>query len=242
MTISLPTRASALRERLTHLDHTRSNVAEASNLEGLRSDLSAPAESLSAQLDKHDLLVNASIPIAAPPSLGVVRKRATGLLDKFATDTTAATLKKGQGWKQLLGEIDTASRELATAVVAAWRGYRQTVFAGDTPAAIRTRLARTKSNDAAFERYHALYAQLKAAFEALPQDRSAIDRVKEIATKLEQAAQAFDFDVPHEVKLFLEAVQSVGGAPLRLLSPAVQQWLKDNDSFDSYRISASGHL
>ena len=239
MTTSLSARASALRERLTRLDRMGSNVAEASNLEGLRSDLSKPVERLRAQLDKRDLLAKASIQVAAPPSLEAARKRATGLLEKFAAETTAATLKKGQVWKQLLGEIETASGELATVVSAAWRSYRQTVFAGDAPAAIRPRLAHTGSNDVAFEKYQALHAQLRGAFDTLPRDRSGIDRVKELAMKLEQAAEAFNFDVPPEVKLFLEAVQSVNGAPLRLLSPAVQQWLKENDSFDSYRIRAS---
>ena len=44
-----------------------------------------------------------------------------------------------------------------------------------------------------------------------------------------------DFDVPGEVKRFLEEIQS-GGAPLDLLTDTVKDWLKANNAFDSYRI------
>ncbi|OSI72300.1 hypothetical protein BSZ21_07410 [Bradyrhizobium canariense] len=152
----------------------------------------------------------------------------------------AATLKRVQAWRSMLDEIDTASRDLASAVIAAWRTYRQHVFAGDAPAVIRSRLARTKANDAAFSEYQRLFDRLKAAFETLPSDRAAIDRVKQLAADLEAVAQNFDFAVPAEVKQFLEAVLSVSGAPLALLTPEVVKWLKENDSFDNYRVSATG--
>ena len=61
-----------------------------------------------------------------------------------------------------------------------------------------------------------------------------------LAEQLEAAAQDFNFDVPEPVKAFLEAVQSVAGAPLDLLTAEVRDWLKANNSFDSYRISAKG--
>jgi hypothetical protein len=42
------------------------------------------------------------------------------------------------------------------------------------------------------------------------------------------------------VKQFLEAVLSVAGAPLALLTPEVRQWLEANGSFESYRIKSIG--
>jgi len=239
MTTSLPIRAAALRERLIDLDEMSSNVTEAHNLEGLRVEIAARAGKLGAQLDKQALLVNADIAVPPPASLVAVRKRATGLFEKFVTDTKAATLKRGQGWTALLNEIDVASREVANAVQSAWRAHRAAVFAGDTPASLRGKLARTQANDEAFRTYEALYALLKSAFDDLPGDKGDLDKVRALAVQLEEVAQAFDFDVPAEVKRFLEAVLSVAGAPLALLTPEVRQWLAANGSLESYTIRST---
>ena len=87
----------------------------------------------------------------------------------------------------------------------------------------------------AFRTYEALYAGLRAAFNDLPRDNGDIERVAALAEQLEQAAQAFDFDVPAEVKQFLEAVLSVNGAPLTLLTPGVRLWLEANGSLENLR-------
>ena len=240
MTTSLAARAAALRERLIELDKMGSNVTETHNLEGLRIEIASRAQNLGAQLDKQALLAGANIAVAPPASLTAVRKRARVLLERFVADTKAATLKRGQGWTALLGEIDVASRELTAAVLSAWRAHRTTVFAGDTPAAVRSKLAHTKANDLAFGTYEALYAGLRAAFNDVPRDNGDIDRVAALAEQLERAAQAFDFDVPAEVKQFLEAVLSVNGAPLTLLTPGVRLWLDANGSLGTYAIRSTG--
>ena len=240
MTATLPARAAALRERLVELDKMSSNVTEAHNLEGLRVEIVSRAEKLGAQLEKEALLASGNITLAHPASLIAARKRATGLLERFVVDSKAATLKRGQGWTALLREIDVASREFAAAVLSAWRAHRAAVFAGDTPAALRGKLARTKANDEAFRTYDALYARIKAAFDDFPGDKGDLDKVRALAVQLEHVAQGFDFDVPAEVKQFLEAVLSVAGAPLSLLTPEVRQWLEANGSLESYAIRSTG--
>lgn len=240
MTATLPARARALRERLARLDKLSSNVDEASALEGLRGDLAGRTAKLDAQLKNQALLVDAAIAVPPPAILLAARKRAAAILEKFCVQPKASTLKRGQAWRSLLDEIDAGSRDLASAVKESWYNYRQQVFAGDTPAVIRPRLARTRANDAAFVEYLGLFNRLKAAFDILPSDRAAIENVKQISAELEITAQGFDFAVPAEVKEFLEAVLSVNGAPLELLTPAVVKWLKENDSFNSYRISSTG--
>jgi hypothetical protein len=240
MTATLPARAAALRKRLVELDKMSSNVTEAHNLEGLRVEIASRAERLGAQLDKATVLAGDNISVAHPASLIAVRKRATGLLERFITDPKAATLKRGQVWTALLREVDAASRDLAAAVLSAWRAHRATVFAGDTPPALRGKLARTNANDEAFKTYEALYERLKAAFDDLPSSQGDLDKVGALAAQLEQIAQGFDFDVPAEVKRFLEAVLSITGAPLVLLTPEVRQWLEANGSLESYTIRSTG--
>lgn len=240
MNPTLPARATVLRERLASLDRTASNAAEASDLEGLRFELAANVAALTVHIEKAAILDAAAIQVELPASLIAARKKAKEILQKFVASSTAATLKRAQGWKTLLGEAAAAARDLGTANVAAWRSYRKEIFAGDPPAVVESRLAPTRPNVEAITKYRFLFDRLEAKFNTLPADRGAIDEAVVLASELETVAKEFDFDVPAEVKLFLEAVLSVSGAPLALLTPAVQAWLVDNNSFDNYRISATG--
>jgi hypothetical protein len=240
MSTSLSARATALRERLTILDQTRSNAAEASELEGLRFELDASVAVLKGHIEKEAILRSAKIAVQLPTTLATTRKRAKGILEKFLLNGTVATLKKGQSWKALLNEISVASRDLGTSNTAAWQSHRLKIFAGDPPNSIQSRLAPTRENVDALGKYRILFEKLKAKFEALPPDRATIDEASQLARELETAAKAFNFAVPGDVKLFLEAVLSVSGAPLALLTPVVLKWLKENNSFENYRISSTG--
>ncbi|PWC91869.1 hypothetical protein [Azospirillum sp. TSO5] len=239
MNTALPARVAALRERLTRLHQTGADVAEASELEGLRADLAVRAARLVPQLEKGRLLGEAAIVVPEPASLTEVRKKALGIQAKFSAVPRAATLKKGQAWRTMLEQIDTAGRDLANTVMAAWKGHRSVVFAGETPGAIETKLAKTKANTEALRVYETLYHQFKIAFDSLPADWAAIERARRLGGELEAAARVFDFNVPAEVKSFLEAVQSVSGAPLDLLTPAVLEWLRENGGTDGYRVRSA---
>ena len=239
MSTSLPARARALRDRLLALDQMGANVAEASLLEDLRSDLAAPAAELSRMLDQRTLLVDSGIAAAAPASLGAARKRAAGLLEKFTAEKRATTLKKGVGWANLVREIKAASSDVGAMAVKSWKAYRQEVFTGETPAVVKSRIAFTPANSAALKRYEQLHQAFRVESERLPANRAAIERVRLLAAELTETAKGFDYAVPTEVKRFLEAVQS-GGATLDLLTDTVKTWLTDNDAFASYRILPRG--
>jgi hypothetical protein len=239
MSTSLPARAKALRDRLGALDQLGANVEETGLLEDLRSDLAAPAAELSRALDQRALLVDSGIAAAAPATLDAARKRAAALLEKFAVEKRAATLKKGVGWANLVRDIKAASSDVAAMVVRSWKAYRQEVFTGEAPGIVKGRIAFTPANAAAFKRYEQLHQAFRLEFDRLPADRAAIQRVRSLAEELTETAKAFDYNVPAEVKRFLEAVQS-GGAPLDLLTDTVKTWLTDNDAFASYRIVPRG--
>lgn len=238
--IVLTARLTSLRERLARIDQMSVKMTEAGALEDLRSELGRRSDQLGRALATQALLAKADIAAPSPPSISDLRRRAANLLRKFRAEPTSATLKRGQAWQNLLMQIDTAAGDLGTSIRDSWRAYRVRAFAGEAPATIRSRLARTRPNEDAFETYRGLYQRLQAAFQQLPQDAASIEQVKRLAEQLETAAQGFNFDVPEAVKAFLEAVQSVAGAPLDLLTPEVVDWLKANNSFDTYRISAKG--
>lgn len=235
MTTSLPERVKALRERLVALDQLGANVQETSLLEDLRLDLEPLVAELGRELARRKLLVGSGIETPEPPSLERARKRAAVLLERFTAETKAATLKKGTGWASLIKEIKTASTDLSAGIVGSWKGYRQSVFTGDAPPVVKGRIAMTPTNSAAFTTYERLHQAFRAEFERLPADKAAIDAVKDLAARLTETAMMFDFDVPGEVKRFLEAIQT-GGAKLELLTDTVLKWLEENNASDTYRI------
>ncbi|PPQ35819.1 hypothetical protein [Rhodoblastus acidophilus] len=216
-----------------------SNVAEAADLEGLRGQLSRHVEKYIGPADKKRLLCKAGIIIAESATDSAMRKRATAVLERFTAAPKSATLKKGQAWPSMLEEIDAAARDLKTAVSAAWKDQRTSLFSGDTPAEIETKLAKTKPNQDALKVYQGIYSQYRALFDSLPPDQATIDRARKLGSQLENAAKAFDFHVSPEVKAFLEAVQSVRGASITLLTDEVLDWLRENESLDAYRVKSS---
>ncbi|WP_162815565.1 hypothetical protein [Microvirga aerophila] len=222
---------------MARLDELGSNVAEAGLLDDLRSELATPVVRLKRHLDQRAVLTAAGITVEQPASLSAGQKRAAVLLERFMAEKKAATLKKGRHWTQLLEDIEAASNDVAKATSAGWRAYRQELFGGDNPSVIRSRLAMTNNNMTAFKRYETLYQEFRVAFDTLPQDAATVTRIKRLAAELAATAKSFDFDVPAEVKAFLEAVQT-GGAPLALLTDTVQSWLKANSALDSYRVWA----
>lgn len=239
MSTSLPTRVQALRDRLITLDQMGSNVREAALLEDLRSELAASISEFRQALNQRKLLIDSGIAAAAPVRLNVARKRAASLLEKFKAQKTAAALKKGVGWTSLVNDISAASSEVIEIANKSWEAYRQEVFTGETPRIIKGRLALTSANTVTLKHYEQLHHEFCREFDRLPTDPAAIRRVRALSKELTETAQAFDYDVPMEVKRFLEAVQS-GGATLDLLTDIVKSWLTSKDALVSYRIVPRG--
>lgn len=239
MNASIPVRVNSMRKQLEKLDQLGANVEETRLLDDLRSDLDPPVAELNRALSQCALLLECGISLEGPSSLDPARKRAGDLIEKFQTNKKASTLKKGVGWTNLIREIKTASKDLASAAAIRWKDYRQEIFTGEAPGVVRGRIALTPENRAALSQYERLYQLFQVEFNRLPADRVTIERVQSLANELTKTAKDFDYDVPTDVKRFLEAVQN-GGAPLDLLTDAVNTWLDENGAFANYRILPRG--
>lgn len=235
---NLPGRVSALRSRLTSLDAMASDVQETSLLTGMRQELSREVDALDRALSQSRIFAAESVNVTIPGSLSAARARASALRDSFSKDPTAKTLKKGNHWISLVKALSDAAGDIGNETRTAWRNYRALIFTGETPAVIRGRMAGTEKNQAAYRRYEAKHEVFRAAFETLPQKHSEIEQARLLAKELTEIATEFDFNVPVEVKAFLDTVQA-GGAPLGHLTETVISWLKENHAFDSYRIVPS---
>lgn len=236
MTNSLPDRARDLRHRLKQVQHLSDRVAEAGRLNDLRVELVKPITDLKQQLDYRVVLQGAGVTANLPVSLETKRRRAAALLERFRADRSAATLKKGRSWTQLLTDASEAASEVSQVLDAAWLVYKENLFSGEKPSDVRSRLAMTQENADAFKTYEGLYKRF-GAFSVRPRNASMVAEARALASELRAAATRFDFDVPPDVKAFLDAVQE-GGAPLLLLTESVRDWLLANNALQNYRIRA----
>lgn len=232
---SLPIRVTALKASLAALDAMTSNVQETALLTALRTELQKDVEALDQALAFCQLLQRSGVAIALPASLGTARARAALLLERFSADPKAATLKKGTNWANLRQEMRQAARDAQAQAGLAWQAYKGTVFTGDKPQIIASRIAQTPANQDALARYQAKFEQFSAAFQSLPRDPADVARVRALADNLKAIAKEFDFNVPEDVKRFLAAVLA-GGAGLDLLTAPVATWLKTHGAFPNYRI------
>ena len=238
MTTSLPSRAAALRADLQRLETMGADVQETAKLTELQRELGKDVETLERSTAQAKVLEAAKIATPNAPALATARTRAAALKSKFAEDTRAATLTKGTNWTSLLRYLKAAADDVASGSKTAWREYRGATFTGDAPAVIRTRIAWTDKNAEAYKRYAIKHQSFRSAFDSLPGTAAEIGAVRQLADDLKTIAGQFDFNVPAEVKSFLEAVQA-DGATLALLTPTVTAWLKQNDAFTAYRIVAA---
>lgn len=235
MTSTFPSRVTALRASLTALDAMATDVQETALLTDLQRELAKTVEALDRSLVQCQVLAKGGVTPSTPASLVTARNRAATLRQKFVDDTRSATLKSGTVWTTLLRDVGTAAIDAAAEAKTAWRDYRGRIFTGDTPAVIRGRIGWSNENKKAFERYERKFLSLRAAFDTMPSTASEVAAVKAMATDLKTIASEFDFDVPSDVKTFLDAVQA-NGAALDLLTPTVVEWLNKKNAFTAYRI------
>lgn len=239
MSTSLPQRTKELHARLVALEQLGDNVREARQLDDLRSSLEPDANKMVRALNQCKLLADFGVEVISPPSLEIARKASAALLKRFTSVKKAATLIRGVGWTNLIERTRDASRDLGSGAVNRWHSYRQEIFTGEDPSVIRGRIAFTPANNAAFNEYERVFRIFRSTTN-VPADANEIEHVRVLARALNEAAHAFDFNVPSEVKLFFEAVQG-GVAELSLLTDDVRNWLKMNNAFESYRIVPRGN-
>lgn len=235
MTNTLHTRVRSLAERLLELENIAVNADENGRIINLLAELKPPATNLQSALSQKKVMIDAGLNIAEPANLESARSNAESLLTKFASDSQASTLTRRDGWPRLIESLKNATTAINASATVSWKSYRNVIFTGDTPVVIRGRIAGTPQNNEAFKVYETLHRQLNEAFSNLPSDRLAIENARTIAAKLLKVVKDFDFDVPSDVKKFLDAIQG-GGASLDLLNSNVRDWLKTNNALPTYHI------
>jgi len=238
MTSMLFDRVRALRADLEALANVKASAGEAGELSDLKDDLAEQVGALKAALASRAVLAEANLSTDLPPSHEALRKRAQQLRERFEKDPRAEVLKKGQVWRTCLELAEATAKTITSTTRSRWQSYEAEIFGGEPPSAVERLLAPTPENNAALRRYKAGFDELRLKFKTLPSSDEDLAAAELKAKELKEIAKAFDFDVPGDVKAFLEAVFSGGGAPLKLLTPGVIEWLRKTGTYEHYRISA----
>jgi hypothetical protein len=238
--LTLLERTTNLKDRCGSLGNLSTRIDLATNLSTRLAELNGAAANLPACLATIRLLRDAGISIEnMPDELRRARAVLGKIQSRFLQSRTADSLTRGQDWKQLLRELPATVRALQMLATQTWRAHVERAFAGEAPAIIEARLARTDQNQEALTRYRQAYENFSRAGATLPADMDDVEAVRKAAKNLASIAKDFDFDVPNAVKKFLDALPQ-GGAPLDLLTDEVRAWIAAQGQTNRFRVIAGG--
>lgn len=147
-------------------------------------------------------------------------------------------LTKDDLWMRLGASAASAVKVTEEALRSAWQLQVEAIGDFEEPTSIERKVksAPSPGNLAAFEDYKRAHFNYRSVVkQPLPSDPSALSVLNEAAATLRKVRERFDFSMPLEVKHFLEALE-YGGAALGLLTPAVLDWLKQNDDINRFVI------
>ena len=170
------------------------------------------------------------------PSTMAEREAAVTCLDgirgRFRGDPTPGALTKNKSWTELLISLDSATEALDRSAYECWCGYLGQLFAGETPEQIDGRIAKTDGNKRLLLQYRSAYDSYRRSRRELPSSDTEVKQGREAAAQLASLATQFDFNVPEEVKAFLDAVAQ-NRATLRHLTDGVRVSFPKSDTPDN---------
>jgi hypothetical protein len=234
--VPLLDRTRTLKERCARLQDLQNRIDETRKLDALLSELADRKSSLSKSRALATLLRSAGTQSDVPADV-VTRNQArlARLQTRFAGNRKASTLTQGRDWSQLVQDLKELEATFEATAKAAWSSYVNGLYAGETTAAIRGKVAKTDENTQALREHEITYGEFLRIAGRLPETAEDIAAARSVADRL--SAIRFDFNVPPAVKLFLDAL-SRGGAPLELLDNDVRTWLAANSQINRYQIVA----
>lgn len=213
---------------------------EAGKLQPLLNEANALSQGLGTEVTYLHLLRGQGLPLQADlagADAGAALTTLDRLRQRFAEQSTADRLTRGQDWTRFKERTEAARSKTATTLNQAWRDFVTSAYSGDKPADLERSLAPTDLNKERLSRYRAAHEELLWLANRRPTVREDFDRVRELARQLQELHQGFDFGVPEGVKQFLQAIAK-GGADLDLLTDEVRAWLQQQGSTGRYQIVA----
>lgn len=239
--MALLERCQLLQEKRKRLVALNADFQETTALKTLSNQLSTMVEELTIAVELRTAYVLEQIPLQKvdPQVVKEVSETLGRILKRFKETPTRNALVTGSDWPALSKGAKALTVSLREGCRQGWRTYTETLFA--QVAIVESQVVKTEINVARLHEYWKLHRELqplKGDWESIASVRSFKSRAKRL---LELAKELNEFDAPDEVKRFLDAVSSNGGAPLDLLSGAVVEWLKAQNMYSRYKIVVGGY-
>ena len=233
--MTLVERIEKLCERAAGQLSLEENRAESQRLGPLIHEARQFSANLGAEVQQVRLFQDQGMAVAGSANAEAAQKTLSRLRDRFAREPRAEQLTRGRDWTLLKEQIQATRKDLASTLDTEWRHFVDSSYSGDKPENLSSALAATDGNLNNLGAYRQTYLELRQSMRSRPESRQDFVRVEEFARKLAEIHQRLDFNVPDDVKRFLQAVAG-GGADLDLLTGTVREWLKQQNNLRRYHI------
>lgn len=161
----------------------------------------------------------------------------SGLLGKFKEQPKRETLVRGNKLTRIYDKVQDVQKSTRNVIEGAWRQYCEIHFALQNPVELETTVAQTDENKKLLAEYKAIFLKMSPMLSLLPDADFDFGKLNELHEQLGAILRNVDFNVPEEVKAFLNAIAETQGAPLSYLTnPVVIEWLQNHNQMERYKI------
>jgi hypothetical protein len=234
--MTLLERCQSLQDKRNRLVSLHSNTQETTALQSHASKLKDAHTEFSRAVEVRRALLaeNVTLPTLEHQKVQEVTEALGRIRGRFTKDPIRQALVTGNDWPVLTDGMKGLLSYIKSSCRQGWQDYMDDFFARTD--IVENKVAKTDTNIACLKEYKKLFGELKA----LASDWDRIESVRTFKTKgkrlLELAQELNNFHAPDDVKKFLEAVSTNGGAPLDFLTDEVVVWLKEQKMFSKYKI------
>ena len=234
--MSIREKGASLQKRIDHLKSMQETAAESAALSKRLAEVRELEENVRTSLNKIRLLKENQIPFdktvidQVDPTTPLRR-----IIERFDERPEAASLSKGRDWTALQEKAGDWGKTLGLEASRSWKNFLNSLSQGQSPDGLKAKLAQTDANKRTLAAFSPIYNELQSLKNEFPNDRAVVTKALTLSEQLKEISEAFDYDVPEDVRVFLAAIHK-GGASLELLTEEVLSWLGEQRSADQYQI------
>lgn len=234
--MSLLERCQQLQEKRKRLVALNGNSQETTALQSHASQLSTVLQEFTGVVGLRGAYIVEEIPLQPVDAERVKRlEELLGrIMERFKESRTRSALVAEKDWPALIDGIKGLTTAVREGCRQGWTSCTCAFFA--QVAIVESMVVKTDNNIALLQEYKKLLRELQV----VASDWENIVSVRKFKSKgkrlLELAQGLNEFHAPDDVKKFLEAVSSNGGAPLYFLTDEVITWLKEQKMYSRYKI------
>jgi hypothetical protein len=234
--MTLLERCKSLREKRKRLVSLQGKTQETTALQLHASKLNDIHTEFSRAVEVRRALLNEEIPLQTLGHQKVqeVAEALRRIRERFTINPSRQALVADNDWPTITSGVKELTSSIKDCCRHGWSNFTDDFFA--KASIVENMVVKTDSNVARLQEYKKLLREMQF----LVNDWDSNDSVRTFKSKgkrLSELAKGLnEFHAPDDVKKFLEAVSTNGGAPLELLTKEVVVWLKEQNMFSKYKI------